>query len=194
MELILKDGEPSPSHSPNWTDNLTRWPTELKQHILKWHGMAVLNGTVPASYCYVFMTFKAMDMGLKTFSQDTALARLTGTPSLSMQKPEPGEHFCSSYFIQAVIFFCVIQFYYEKRWFSPQKLKISSRNWKISPRNWNVKCKGTWDWLNLGGQQPWCLYKDCAYSCGCCTGTLRNACYPRYWREEKPLGSLSTPC
>lgn len=55
----------------------------------------MLNVTVTAPYCCAFMTFKAMNMGLKSFSQDTALARLSGTASLSMQKPEAGEHLCS---------------------------------------------------------------------------------------------------
>lgn len=186
MELILKDGEPSASHSPNWTDNPTRWPTKLKQHALKWHGMAVLNGTVPASYCCAFITFKAMDRGFKNFSQDTALARLTGTPSLSMRKPETDEHFCSSYFIQTVIFLCVIQFYYEKGGFFP---------WQTG--NSVVKCKGIRDWLNLGGQHSWCLYSQvfCLFLWLLHRqGTLRTACYQRQWREEEPLGSLSTPC
>lgn len=45
-----------------------------------------------------------------------------------------------------------------------------------------VKFKGTWDWLNLGGQHSWCLYSHrfCLFLwLSHRQGKLRNTCYPR---------------
>lgn len=64
QSLFLKDGEPVASHSPNWIDNPARWPKELKEQILKWRGMAMVNGAVTALYHCTFMTFEAVDRGL----------------------------------------------------------------------------------------------------------------------------------
>lgn len=107
----------------------------------------------------VFMTFKAMDMGLKSFSQDTALARLTGTTSLSTRKPETGEHLCSSQFIQAVIFFRVIQFYREGGGFPPGRLKIQLSN---------ARAHGTGQ-IQEGSTPAAFTVTDFALFCGCST-------------------------
>lgn len=108
--------------------------------------MAVLNGTVTASYC-CFYDLQSYGYGAQkflpghSFSQadwhhisQHAEARDGWAPLLKLV--HSGCHFlpCHSVLLW-------------RRWFFPWQTENSV-----------VKCKGTWDWLNLGGQHSCCLY------------------------------------